>query len=245
MAYYVGGFPHVIRSDKQALEDRLYKEMSALVETRSLLAHIRKATVGKIGVLNCHPFQHGPWTFAHNGEIPGCGENDALRQAVMDAIDPRFRSYILGTTDSELIFHVFLSQLARRVGDVHHRGVSLDVVVESLRDTNRIVHDRNARHGTEPAVLNYLLTNGTLLVGVRGGKELYFSTYKSRCPERDTCYAFEAYRCERAVTDGIVKHLIITSEPVAQEPNVWLPLDEGDFVAVAHGMQFRVGKLEG
>src|SRR3954462_8092975 len=62
IAYYHGRFPHLIKNDTQALEDGLFREVSSVVATRTLIAHIRQATVGQVNILNCHPFQHGPWT---------------------------------------------------------------------------------------------------------------------------------------------------------------------------------------
>ena len=53
----------------------------------------------------------------------------------------------------------------------------------------------------------------------------------------------QAYRRERLVKDGIVKHLIITREPVPPSSNVWQPINEGGFAAVGYGVHFRIGRL--
>ena len=39
-------------------------------------------------------------------------------------MDPRFRGSILGTTDSEVLFHIFLSHLGRQVENIHDPGVT-------------------------------------------------------------------------------------------------------------------------
>src|SRR5688500_3952809 len=98
VAYYNSRFPHIIRNDKQALADGLFKELTSVVATRTLVAHIRHATAGKVGILNCHPFQYGPWCFAHNGQIADFATNEDLRARLREAVDPRFRGHILGTT---------------------------------------------------------------------------------------------------------------------------------------------------
>ena len=98
VAHYEGGYPHLIRGDKQALEDGLFKEVSGVVTTRTLLAHVRRATVGEISVLNCHPFQHGPWTFAHNGELPKFKCGTAFYDAVYQNVDNLLPDYlVIGT----------------------------------------------------------------------------------------------------------------------------------------------------
>jgi predicted glutamine amidotransferase len=244
IAHYQGRFPHLIKNDRQALEDGLFRDVSAIVATRTLIAHIRQATAGKVNILNCHPFQHGPWTFAHNGTVVGFGTEEGIRERLLDCVDPRFRRQILGQTDSEVCFFIFLSHLARRVEDIHHDGIRSEVVVEALgaavEQIRSVCPDRDGK----PNSLTFLTTNGAVMVGIRFRRPLWFSTYKTRCPERDTCHAFEEGRCEREVTDGIVKHMIVASERVAANPNVWVELQDGDWVSVDHGMNFRRGHVD-
>ncbi len=243
VAYYQGHFPHVIRSDKQALEDGLFRDLSGVVSTHTLVAHIRQATVGDVGILNCHPFQHGPWTFAHNGEIAGFSRSPEIRQAMKNAVDERFRGHLFGATDTELLFHLFLSRLARKVEDIFHEGVSLTSVPNSLRETITETQKIADETTSEESKLTFLLSNGHIILGYRHRKDLFYSTYKSLCPERDTCASFEESRCEREVGDGLVKHLIITSEHISTGPNAWISVPDGQFVAVGHGMNFRRGLL--
>lgn len=245
IAYYNDRFPHLIRSDKQALEDRLFRELSAIVATRTLIAHVRQATTGSVNILNCHPFQHGPWTFAHNGQIGGFDQED-IRARVRDAVDPRFRAHILGSTDSETCFYIFLSQLARRVDDIYHGGVDAQAVVDALQEAMEVMFERGSEADPkEPSRLTFLLTNGHVMVGVRFRRALHYSTYKTHCPESGACHAYEPQRCEREVNNGVVKHLILSSETIADGPNVWLPLQDGEYVAVDHGMFFGRGVMAG
>ncbi len=243
VSYYVSNVPHLIRNDQQALADTLFREITAVVATRTFLAHIRQATVGDVGVLNCHPFQHGRWTFVHNGQIGRYAADPTLHERVAALVDPRFARYILGDTDSEVIFHIFLSRLARLVEDIHNVGVNADHAITALRHT---VLDLLALDGHQdednPTKLTVLLTNGHLMLGYRRGVELYYSTYKHRCPDRETCHAYEPARCEHEVRDGIVKHLVLASEVIGTT-NVWQLLDDNEWVAVGHGMNLRRGPL--
>jgi len=88
-----------------------------------------------------------------------------------------------------------------------------------------------------------IITNGNLMMATRYNRPMTFSTYKTQCPERDVCSSFEEWRCEKPVTDGIVKHLVLSSERVASGPNVWTELQNGDVVSVDGGMNFRRGVL--
>jgi len=245
VAFYVDRFPQVVRNDASAMGDTLFREVSAVVSTRTFLAHIRQATAGSVRVLNCHPFQHGAWTFAHNGQV--CGFGDPAVRARLDAlIDPRFQRYVLGDTDSERFFYVVMSRLARQVADVQHPGVTAQHLIEALRSAVRNIVAIAAPDSVDPerpTKLNLLITNGRVLVGYKRGVDLFFSTYKSRCPERDTCWAFHAERCESAVQDGIVQHLLVSSEVIEEGTNVWQPMAHDEYVAIDHGMNFRRGTM--
>lgn len=247
LAFYVGRYPHILRNDAQALGDSLFREVSSVVATRTFMAHIRKATAGSVRVLNCHPFQHGSWTFAHNGQV--CGFSDpAVRARMLALIDPRYQRFALGDTDSELIFFIFLSRLARRVEDLHNAGITAEHTLAALQETVAGVLEAAAPDATDPELptkLNFLITNGSVMVAYRYRVSLFYSTHKTRCPERDTCWAFREGSCERPVTDGLVKHLLISSEIIEGGNNVWEEVPEDTYVAVDHGMNFRTGRLVG
>src|SRR5690606_34565436 len=148
-------------------------------------------------------------------------EDEDVRGRFLEAVDPRFRGHILGSTDSEVLFYLFMSRLARRVDDIYHEGIRQqvegDVVREHIEVTLQLAPEPRAE---EPNRLNLLVTNGSVMVGTCFKRTLYFSTYKTQCPESASCAAYEPYRCESEVRDGIVKHLIVSSEEV-RGSNVW------------------------
>src|SRR2546430_2252107 len=93
VAHYVDGTPHGTRAPSTAVSDAIFHRLSGIVSSETVLAHVRRATVGPKTVLNCHPFQYGKWVFAHNGEIR---DFEAKRAALLDEIAPRLRRFILG-----------------------------------------------------------------------------------------------------------------------------------------------------
>lgn len=236
VAFYVDGTPHVTRNPSTALGDALFHRLSGVVASETVLAHVRQATRGKNSVLNCHPFQYGRWVFAHNGDIENLDEKrDELRRA----IKPELLRFVLGETDSELLFFMFLTRLAekRPLG----QDFAVDEVVSALR---RTVADARAICDTPErrALLTLLLTDGRLLAACHGGKQLYYSTYKRRCGDRDRCPSLASV-CEAPTTTGRVNHFIVSSEPLSGE-NVWHQLDEGDVVAADADLFVRRGRLE-
>ena len=227
VAYYVDGSPHVTKSPTHALGDQLFHRLSGLVSSETVLAHVRKATQGSNTVLNCHPFQFGRWVFAHNGDIPGFSEG--LMPRLRDAISPRLRPFVLGDTDSETIFFIFLTALERSGGGCKRR--ELPDVIAAVQSTLETV--RGLCEGFVPdraVLLTFIVTDGDAMVATHGGKELSFSSYKRRCPDRDRCPSLSAV-CEAPSPDGRVNHLIVSSEHL-QGANVWQELAAGDILGV-------------
>jgi predicted glutamine amidotransferase len=232
VAFYVDGSPHVTRSPSTALNDQIFHRLSGVVAAETVMAHVRKATKGSIGVLNCHPFQYGRWTLAHNGDIPTFAET---RAALVDLIAPRLRRYILGDTDSEVCFFLFLTELERRVpltsepsfADVAASLAAMDALVRRVADTPE-----------QTSLLTFLVTNGTMMAASHGGKDLFYSTHKRRCSDRDTCSSLSP-ECESPRTSGRVNHFLVSSEPVLGE-NVWLPVAPGAIVGVDAGMNLHM-----
>jgi glutamine amidotransferase len=227
VAYYVDGAPHVTRSPSHALSDALFHRVSGVVSSETVLAHVRKATQGPMTVLNCHPFQYGRWVFAHNGDIPGFHER--WRSALVAEVAPRLRRFILGETDSEVLFFVFLTRLSERGPlDKPH---TVDDVLDALGRTIADVRALCAPLGeSERLLLTCIVTDGTTMVAHQGGKELYWYSHKTRCADRDTCASLSP-ECEAPSGTGYVNHLILTSEPLQGE-NVWNPMSPGDMVGV-------------
>lgn len=114
------------------------------IKSLNVIAHIRKATQGRVALENCHPFVREMWgrywVFAHNGDLKGFDP----------VLDGPYRP--VGTTDSERAFCFLLQQLRERFGDV---APALPVLRAALADLVAVV----ARHGT----FNMMLSDGTAL----------------------------------------------------------------------------------
>jgi glutamine amidotransferase len=234
VAYYVDGSPHVTKSPSTAMSDALFRRLSGVVSSETVLAHVRKATQGVKTVLNCHPFQYGRWVFAHNGDVP---ELERFREALLAEVAPTLRRFILGETDSELVFFVFLSRLAA-VAPLS-RSHAVEDVASALRSAVLRVREICAGASTS---LTVMVTDGRVLVALQGGKELFLSTYKTRCGDRDHCPSL-APECEAPSQSGYVNHLILSSEPLLGE-NIWNPLEPGEIVGVDHRMRVLRTTLE-
>lgn len=237
VAYYLLETPHIIKSEKSAINDKIFKQVSGIVSSHTVLAHIRKATLGKVDHLNTHPFQFGPWVFAHNGNVKGFHHK---RDELMRLIDPSLQKYVLGQTDSELIFFLILTKLMRRNGLVQNnltlrelKDCSLEAIKEITQLFGPFSEIDDA--GESETYLTFILTNGSMMLAFQGGKNLFYSTHKTLCSERDTCSKYNK-SCENELTEGNVNHLILASEPLQGE-NVWKQLPHNSFVGVNQDME--------
>ena len=240
LVYYVADTPHVVKSTVSAESDHLFKHLSGIVTSQTVLAHIRKATHGKLTLLNTHPFQYGRWTFAHNGNIRNF---DAFKQLLLKEVDEEFRPYCLGETDSEIIFHLVLSSI-NKIVPIHDHRPSLDLVMKGISDgiekICNIVGELSIKDSGTPSenYLTFVLSNGPIMIAVNGGITLYYSTHKKKCSERETCKSLAPW-CE-AMAEGEmnVNHLIISSEPL-QGDNIWTKLNPGELIGVDAQMKLK------
>lgn len=240
VAYYIGGAPHLIRSDGQALHDRLFERVSGIASSQTVVAHIRRATQGTRSPMNSHPFQYGPWIFAHNGNIKDFAQH---KEAIRAQIAPELRRFILGDTDSEHLFYLFLTQLQRH-GALFDRDLpplaAADAMLETIHTVTAIVGPYSTDDNAPPTetFLTCVATNGEVMLAHQGGKDLLYSTHKAHCPERDCCPHLSS-NCERpAVMGEAVNHLIFTSESLQGE-NLWTRMAPGQIIAVDREMRLQ------
>jgi predicted glutamine amidotransferase len=173
----------------------------------TLVAHVRKRTVGPVCIENTHPFRCDPWVFAHNGTIE---DLDHLRAQA----SPRRRAAITGTTDSELFFAYVLTQLDK--ANAHAAPDAADEVIAQIAGDL-------AEHATIGAC-NFLLSDGERLYAYRQGRTLFLL---ERGP-RDAVVARRASPETGAVIETPWtrrRHgVLIASERITDEP--WREIDE-------------------
>lgn len=236
LAYYAEGHPHLIKSEKSAFEDRIFSCVSGIVSSETIVAHIRKATKGKISLTNTHPFQYGPWIFAHNGNIHNF---QTLCPKILEEVDPRLRPYILGETDSELIFYFLLTKIGKKF-DLANHNIPIDqlvpIVREAIDSLLEIIgpYSEIDQAGPEATYITFILTNGKTLLAHQGGKNLLLSTYKKDCLNKETCSSFGP-SCIGPSPDGKINHLLLMSEE-SKGAAIWSPMKLGEIAGVDERM---------
>jgi glutamine amidotransferase len=221
LGWYEHGAPRVVRSLTPAHGDQDFEKLSQFVHAQTVLAHVRKASIGRVAQENTHPFQRGPWLFAHNGTLPGW---EKARGAIEELIDPSLRSSLHGETDSERCFLLFLSRLRRRCS-VEEAGV--EHAAAALAETVALVR-KAVEPADPPASTTFLLTDGRLLLACRRGRSLYISA-----PPPDA--------------EGRCDYVAVASEDPGEPPlggtRAWRALPEESLVAVDAELRLNVTSL--
>ena len=156
------------------------------IKSKNVIAHIRKATQGRVALENCHPFVREMWgrywVFAHNGDL----------KEFRPVLDGAFRP--VGTTDSELAFCYLLQQLRSRFGDSMPALPELTITLREL--TTEI-----ASHG----VFNMMLSDGSALFA-------HYPFAEARLSDEDVIVDFSQVTTPRDKVAIIVTAPLTTNE---------------------------------
>jgi len=246
IAYYLTGetSPHLIKSMESAFDDDRFARVSTFLTSHAVIAHVRKATVGELSPRNTHPFAWNGWTFCHNGTIFGF---DAIRPLLLGKVHPRFHASIQGTTDSELFFYLVLSELERAGYDVDAPG---GVVPDDLwqRFGALLAWIRDLSHETgddeRESMMNFVLTNGSVLFATRFNGGLSFSTQKVRCADVDICPVRDKI-CFGPRPIGVSHtHLLLASDPTSKD-DVWEQIPNRGMLVLHDDFKLTIKPLEG
>lgn len=222
------GYPVVEKQAWAAWHGEHFKKRAARVYARTVIAHVRRATVGEPSLENTHPFVHGRWMFAHNGTVPNF---EQVRASLLDATDPLHRTEIRGTTDSEHVFRFLLTLWERnpQVPLLETLGDGVEQIVAWCREIDR---DR-------PVSLNLLWTDGDRLVGSRLGRTLFY-LQRDGLVTCDICGQIHVHHDPK--TD--YRAVEIASEPITSE--TWMEVPEATAYAVSPDMtlEFRALNVE-
>jgi glutamine amidotransferase len=214
--YDENGKPGFFHSIRPAWNDSNLRELSAHVSSGLFLAHVRASSLATVQETNCHPFRYGKWLFVHNGEIEDAG---ALRREMLMEVAPEYFGNILGTTDSELMFH-----LALTYGLNEDAPRALERMVEYVENLGR-------EHGIDAAIW--------MTLAVTDGETLYSVRYASDGKAPSLFYSPDADEFSKVNPE--FKHLYgdevraVVSEPPGKYPQIWTEVPQSTLLIVRGG----------
>jgi predicted glutamine amidotransferase len=216
--YGVGDGPGVYHSVAPAWGDENLRELAAHIEAPLFLAHVRAAIGSPVQATNCHPFRRGRWLFAHNGYI---ADFHVLRRELMLAIDPAHFADVVGSTDSEVVFQLALTN-----------GLESDPI-GALERTVGAIEAAAREHDIAGAV------QGTFCVS--DGESLWAVRYATADTPRSLFVSADADTLKRLHPDNPRLKLIvegdrvIVSEPFADLPGAWQEVPPATAVTIRPG----------
>jgi len=173
VGFYQGG---EILLKRRPIDDRTeirLVDMTKDIRADSLVAHVRLATVGAPRTENTHPFRYRQWLFAHTGTLSAFS---TLRGRLAESLPQFLLRDVRGETDSELLFHLFLSFL-HDVGQLDRPTVDPQIACSALRSTITLVDRLCAEEGSGPSAMNMLLLNGEYLLAAHGGQPMGYHVF--------------------------------------------------------------------
>jgi predicted glutamine amidotransferase len=184
------------------------------IRSKNVVAHIRKATQGSVGLENTHPFMRElwgrHWIFAHNGNLVDFA--------------PEFEGSFqpVGTTDSERAFCWLLQELRRRFG---HKEPAAEAVFAAIQELTVSI----CAFGE----FNFLLSNGAALYAHCSNRLNYLMRQapfaQAHLKDQDLSVDFSA------VTRPRDRATIIASAPLTDNEN-WVAMAPGTLWWFADGL---------
>ncbi len=214
-------------------------ELVGRIDSEALVAHARRATVGKGKDENTHPFRFRRWLFAHDGTVEAF---DRVRPTLLGALPDFLRRNIMGDTDSEHAFMWFL-KLLKDEGALDELDLDARVAGRALARTVRQLETWSREAGEQrPSRLNFVATNGRVMAATRRGGPLHYALLEGIVPCPLDEITLETPESDpRLRPHRQVKAVCFASRLKA--PNGFIEVPDGNVVSVSRSLQVSVTPL--
>lgn len=216
IGWFESGAFKVEKSHQSSFESKNFDELVKIIKSKIFIAHVRKASSGKVSKENSHPFIFKKWIFAHNGTV----DKSFIESLLVPPYNENFTSEPI---DSEVYFR-YVIQCIDSEKDVF-TGIK-----KALKDV--------VRKGCFGA--NFLLSDGEHLWGFRYGYKLFWLYRDPKSPfyERSK----ETYLLIRSKELANEKAVLIASEEITKDEK-WEPISDGDIIVVDKFLNVKVEKI--
>ena len=232
-ASYVPEVPYRYATTELPIFDANLRNLSAKLRPRCALAHVRGVPYHErvhVSQQNLHPFHYEGTSLAlaHNGDLE---QFDMYKFALAEHVRPEIRAKIRGSTDSEWIYALLLSQLedpgARPSPDEIVRA--LDAALAVLR---KVRHQEGAARSSST---NLFVSDGSMLVATRFTYD--FGCYGDSVHEGHLRYSsqwftvgrdYDFHDREWKMIGGAANadSILVASEPLTVDTSTWLEVPE-------------------
>jgi glutamine amidotransferase len=247
--------PFTYRSTTLPSFDRNLRYLSSKLAPTCVVAHVRGVTYSERNVVadtNLHPF-HFPGAcvvLAHNGHLR---QFERMRYSLVEHVRIDLAQHIEGTTDSEWIYALVLSQLDDPFAVPETRELA-DATAGALRILRKV----RAAHGIDTSSpVNLFLSTGRAVVATRFSFDYGWYPPEDEMLETDLPFVSLWYATggEYAQRDGTwqmtaadpPRSIIIASEPLTIDYSSWLEVPEYSMLTAeltASGLEFETRDLD-
>ena len=228
---YDSSLPFIYRTPLLPFYDDNLRNLSYKISPHCLLAHLRGVAYNDkqiVSIQNVHPFkfEDSSIALAHNGVLI---DFDRMKYDLLNYISPAYAKQIHGTTDSEWIYALFLSQI-----EAYLPPYRPTEVMTAITDTLKILQQlREKHHISIASPVNLFITNGEFIAATRfvfdyGWQPMHTEvtthfTYHSLWYTYGESYGL--YDDEYRMKGGTKKSsLIIASEPLTEDTTTWIEI---------------------
>ena len=247
--------PFTYRTTTLPSFDRNLRSFSAKVAPTCLVAHVRGVTYSDEAVVadtNLHPFRFpgASVVLAHNGHLRQFAR---MRYSLVEHVRPELAQRIEGTTDSEWIYALILSQLDDPYGTPETRELA-DATARALR----ILRTVRAAHSIDTSSpVNLFLSTGHALVATRFSFDYGWYPAEDEMLETDLPFVSLWYalggqydECDgdwQMTAADVPRSVIIASEPLTTDQSSWLEVPEYSMLTAeltGSGLDFETRDLD-
>ncbi len=206
------------------------------IHSEALLYHASLLPPGTSLEEDTQPFRYHRWMFCHNGSIR---DFPSIRSRLLSLIPEHLQRLLHGDTDSEACFALFLKLLrdSNRTDDIQLEAA---LAAQLLWKTVRIVEQLSSEAGDSLiATLNFIATNGRMLVATRrGGEKLFYRLLEgsSRCQRCGIEPSFPDAR-PRVRSHRSRKSIAIASH--LRDSTGWFEIQDGSALAVGSDLNIQ------
>ncbi|MDP1604225.1 MAG: class II glutamine amidotransferase [Legionella sp.] len=239
--------PYLYKTPQLPFYDENLANLASKISPHCLLAHLRGVSYTEqqvVSTQNVHPFLFKGSTvaLAHNGSLSSF---DLMRFDLLEYIKEEYKKNIHGTTDSEWIYAIFLSQLPATSGSYETADIS-NAIIETLKILQRVRHKNNI---TLNSPVNLFITNGEFIAATRFVLDYGWQPLDAP-PSTHLAYhslwytygeSYGYYDNEYKMKGSPQKSsIIIASEPLTEDTTTWLEVPEYTLVIA----RFIDGQIE-
>lgn len=220
--------PYIYKTSHLPFYDENLRNLATKIMPHCLLMHLRGVSYNEKQVVsqqNVHPFifPNTNLALAHNGAL---FHFDQMKYDLLDFIKPEYQRAIHGTTDSEWIYAIFISQL---------KSHEINDVILAINETLKIILQVRQKHDINiNSPVNLFITDGHFIAATRfvydygweplEGEPSTHYTYHSLWYTYGESYGL--YDEEYKMKGSSKASMIIASEPLTEDTTTWIEVPE-------------------